>query len=137
MSHPDLCTEDDVTGLVHDFYAKVRRDAVLGPIFDAHVDDWDHHLVKLVDFWSAILRRTGRFSGAPMPRHAALPGLHAGLFEHWLELFRETASAQPNQAMAAQACTAAERIAQSLWMGYQISRDPHAIPAALNAVQPA
>ncbi len=130
-SRSDLCSEQDITDLVHAFYARVRQDEQLGPIFDRHVDDWDHHLAKLVDFWSSILRRTGRFTGAPMPKHAALPGLNAQLFQRWLALFRDTAARQPNQAMAAQACAAAERIAQSLWMGYQISRDPHALPSAL------
>ena len=143
MSHPSsrttevqkpgsgLCTEADVEALVHTFYACVREDGVLGPIFEAHVDDWDHHLATLVDFWSAILRRTGRFSGAPMPKHAALPGLSAELFLHWLKLFRLSAAAQSNQAMAEQACAIAERIAQSLWMGYQISRDSEVVPTAL------
>jgi hemoglobin len=126
-----LCTEAEVATLVHTFYARVRQDEVLGPIFDAHVHDWDHHLSRLVDFWSAILRRTGRFSGAPMPKHAALPGLSEALFKRWLKLFRENAATQPNQAMAVQACAMAERIAQSLWMGYQISRDPDAVPTAL------
>jgi hemoglobin len=127
----DLCTEAEVTTLVHSFYTRVRQDEVLGPIFEAHIDDWDHHLARLVDFWSAILRRTGRFSGAPMPKHAALPGLSAALFQHWLKLFRENAAVQNNQAMARQACAMAERIAQSLWMGYQISRDAQGLPTAL------
>jgi hemoglobin len=126
-----LCTEEEVAGLVHAFYARVRQDDRLGPIFEAHVGDWDHHLAKLVDFWSSILRRTGRFSGAPMPKHAALPGLTAELFQHWLAVFREVAGAQTNQAMATQACLMAERIAQSLWMGYQMSRDTSSLPTAL------
>ncbi len=127
----DLCTEAEVAALVHTFYARVRQDKLLGPIFDAHVDDWDRHLAKLVDFWSSVLRRTGRFTGAPMPKHAVLPGLSAGLFRHWLTLFRENAAEQPNQAMAHHACAMAERIAQSLWLGYQISREPYALPTAL------
>lgn len=131
MPGSELCTEAEVAALVHTFYARVRQDGVLGPIFDAHIGDWDHHLAKLVDFWSAILRRTGRFAGAPMPKHAVLPGLSAELFQRWLKLFRENAAAQSNQVMAGQACTMAERIAQSLWMGYQISRDPDAVPTAL------
>jgi hemoglobin len=132
MPSSQLCTEAEVAALVHAFYARVRQDEVLRPIFESHIDDWHRHLAKLVDFWSSILRRTGRFSGAPMPKHAALPGLSAALFQRWLELFRETAAAQPNQAMSEQACTMAERIAQSLWMGYQITRDPDAIPTALS-----
>jgi len=127
----ELCTEEEVTHLVHTFYARVRRDPVLGPIFDSHVDDWELHLAKLVDFWSSILRRTGRYTGAPMPGHAALPGLDAKLFQRWLRLFRDNAAGQANQAMAQRACAMAERIAQSLWLGYQISRDPRGVPAGL------
>lgn len=132
MLDPALCTEEEISRLVHAFYSRVRQDAGLGPIFDAHVDDWDRHLARMVDFWSSLLLRTGRFTGTPMPRHVALPGLNADLFRRWLELFRETADEQPNQAMARQACLMAQRVAQSLWMGYQISRSPDAIPAALD-----
>jgi hemoglobin len=126
-----LCTEDEIEKLVHTFYASVRQDEVLGPIFDAHIGDWDHHLAKLVDFWSSILRRTGRFSGSPMTKHAALPGLSPALFQRWLQLFRQNAAGQSNRAMGEQACAMAERIAQSLWMGYQISREPDAVPTVL------
>lgn len=132
----DLCTEEEITRLVHAFYAKVRRDEMLGPIFNHHIDDWDHHLAKLVDFWSAILRRTGRFTGAPMPRHAALPGLSAALFQRWLAVFHETTAEQPNQEMAAHADAMARRIAQSLWYGYQMSHRPDLMPDELEPVAP-
>ncbi|QHS09310.1 group III truncated hemoglobin [Sinimarinibacterium sp. NLF-5-8] len=122
MADLSLCSEEEITQLVHQFYAKVRQDDRLGPIFNAHVDDWDEHLAKLVDFWSALLRGTGRFSGAPMPKHAALPDLTQGLFGHWVELFRETAFEQPNEAMAHEASMIAGRIAQRLWAGYQYMR---------------
>jgi len=127
----ELCTEAEVEALVHSFYARVRQDEVLGPIFESRVDHWDQHLAHLVDFWSSVLRRTGRFSGNPMAKHAGMTGLTAALFQRWLAVFRENAALQPNQAMAAQACTMAERIAQSLWMGYQLSRQPDAVPTAL------
>lgn len=133
MAKSDLCTEDEVAALVHAFYAKVRRDDALGPIFNGHIDDWDHHLSKLTDFWSAILRGTARFSGTPMPKHVALPGLSAELFQRWLALFHETTLEQPNQAMGAQAYAMAQRIAQSLWFGYQINHRPDEMPTALAA----
>ncbi|RMX04203.1 group III truncated hemoglobin [Corticibacter populi] len=122
MPDPALCTEADIRKLVHQFYARVRADARLGPIFDAHIDDWPAHLQRLCDFWSSILRGSGRFTGAPMPKHIALPDLDAALFEHWLQLFHATTAEQANQAMARQADAAAQRIAQSLWLGYQSSR---------------
>jgi hemoglobin len=127
----ELCTEAEVSSLVHTFYAKVRQDEVLGPIFDAQVADWDHHLARLVDFWSSILRRTGRFSGSPMAKHAEMPGLSAELFQRWLMIFRQNAAEQPNAAMGEQACLMAERIAQSLWMGYQINQYPDCLPGML------
>lgn len=130
-----LCSREEIAALVHAFYAEVRRDAALGPVFAAHVDDWDAHLEKLVAFWSSILRRSGEYFGAPMPRHQALPGLNAPLFHRWLALFRETAARQPNRAMAAQACLAAERIAQSLWLGWQVAHRPDAIPVPLEPEQ--
>jgi len=131
LPSPDICTEEEITHLVHTFYAKVRRDPLIGPIFNSHIDDWDAHLIKLTDFWSSILRGTGRFSGTPMPKHIALPDLRPELFERWLALFKETLAAQPNHAMSARAYPAAQRIAQSLWYGYQMNRHPDAIPGDL------
>jgi len=134
MRSHELCSEEEVARLVHTFYGRVRQDELLGPIFEARITDWDQHLAKLVDFWSAILRRTARFSGAPMPKHAALPGLSPQLFERWLALFEITLAEQPNRAMADQAWQAARRIAQSLWSGYQMSRDPKQLPPVVNHV---
>lgn len=124
----DLCTDEEIAVMVHAFYAEVRRDAQLGPIFDRNIDDWDKHLAKLVDFWSSILRGTARFSGTPMSKHAALPGLSAELFQRWLALFRDTTAAQANQAMGKQAYAMAQRIAQSLWLGYQMGNHPDVPP---------
>lgn len=122
MPSPDLCTEDEVHQLVHGFYARVRKDAVLGPIFDTHIRDWEPHLAKMVDFWSGALRGTARFRGTPMPKHVALPGLSADLFNRWLELFGETTATLGNPAMQERANDLANRIAESLWYGWRISR---------------
>lgn len=121
-----VCSEQEVVQLVHAFYAKVRRDAVLGPIFDSHVVDWDRHLGKLVDFWSSALRGTARYRGSPMPRHAALPGLTTSHFHRWLALFRETTASLDNPALQARADYLAHRIAGSLWYGYQAEQDREA-----------
>ncbi|MES2026184.1 MAG: group III truncated hemoglobin [Pseudomonadota bacterium] len=135
MSSHELCTDEEVTQLVHAFYAKVRLDTVLGPIFNGHIDDWDHHLSKLVDFWSSILRGTGRYSGTPMQKHIALHHLDPALFQRWLELFKETLNEQPNAAMSERAYASAQRIAQSLWYSYQMNRQPDAIPTDLDFSQ--
>lgn len=131
MSEAVAYTEGEIKGLVHAFYARVRQDPALGPIFEAHIDDWDGHLSKLADFWSSVLLKTGRYSGAPMPKHMALPNLNAGLFERWLGLFRDTTAALDNAALREQADAAAARIAQSLWFGYQMQANRAALPSTL------
>ena len=131
MPTPDLCTEAEVHHLVHTFYASVREDAQLGPIFNAHVRDWDRHLATMVDFWSGALRGTARFRGTPMPKHVALPGLSADLFRRWLTLFAATCACLPNEAMAQRANDLAGRIAESLWYGYQMSRRAESMPQEL------
>ena len=115
---PDLCSEEDVTRLVHGFYERVRADDLLGPVFAHHVDDWPAHLAHLVDFWSAMLRGTRRFSGAPVQRHNALPGLNAAMFERWLALFRQTAAELDNPDMQQVAVGMAERVAATLQARY-------------------
>lgn len=123
MPSADLCTEEEIIQLVNWFYESIRKDEVLGPIFNQHVKDWDTHLSTMVDFWSSTLRGSARFRGAPMPRHTALPRLSFELFERWLMLFRQTTDALPNAALGQRASELARRIAQSLWHGYQMSRD--------------
>lgn len=120
MPSPELCTEEEIIELVYGFYDRVRQDEMLGPVFAEHVKDWDVHLPKMVDFWSSALRGTARFRGAPLPKHAALPGLSLVLFQRWLLLFGQTTNALPNAALAKRAQDLARRIAQSLWYGYQM-----------------
>ena len=67
---------------------------------------------------------TGTYSGTPMPRHIALPGLEGPMFVRWLDLFRDTLGEFDNPAFTAQAEDFARRIARSLWYGYQISHQP-------------
>ena len=75
MPTPDLCTEAEVAELVDAFYARVRDDAILGPVFEDNVADWSRHLPP--------------------------------------------------------------SIAQSLWYGYQLSREPDRVPAGLSTRRPA
>ena len=111
-------TEGLLTALVYRFYAKVRADAVLGPIFEARIADWGPHLDRMVAFWSSVALMTGRYHGAPMPAHAELP-IEWEHFERWLTLFRETAEETCPGEGAAHVITAAERIARSLHMAVE------------------
>lgn len=131
VADPELCTEAEITAMVHAFYEQVRLDPQLGPIFNSKIHDWGQHLAKLVDFWSSLLRGTGRFAGTPMSKHIAMTDLSAALFQRWLALFHEVTAEQANRAMAQSADAMAERIAQSLWYGYQLNRHPGVSPKEL------
>lgn len=115
-------TEPMIRTLVHNFYAEVRRDPLLGPIFNARVRDWPEHLDKLTAFWSSVVLMTGRYKGRPMPVHVAIPDIARTHFERWLELFRSTARAVCPDAAAALFIDRAERIAESLHLGICLSR---------------
>jgi hemoglobin len=102
-----------VETVVRRFYARIRAHAEMGPIFEAHIDDWPRHIAHLVDFWSSVTLLTGRFKGTPLQRHLALPDLKPAHFRIWLALFAETLAecCDPPQAALFQA--RAERIATS------------------------
>lgn len=106
--------------LVRHFYAAVRRDADLGPIFEARIKDWEPHLTRMIDFWSSVMLRTGRYHGQPMPMHAPLP-VDASHFDRWLALF-ESSARQVCDAGADLFIARAHRIAQSLELGIATSR---------------
>jgi hemoglobin len=65
-----------------------------------------------------------------MPKHAALPGLSADLFGRWLTLFGETTATLANAPMRERANDLAQRIAESLWYGYQMMRGAGPLPQA-------
>ena len=79
-----------VASLVDSFYARIRADAVLGPIFESIVSDWDEHLTQMKRFWRSILFSTGEYSGNPMRKHVVIPGLGRDHFARWLNLFYAT-----------------------------------------------
>src|SRR4051794_26650831 len=84
-------TEDDIRQLVDRFYAKVRRDPELGPIFlRAIPGDWLPHLNKMYAFWSSVMLTSGRYKGNPVAKHLAVEGIKFETFERWLALFDET-----------------------------------------------
>ena len=102
--------------LVRGFYAKVREDAVLGPIFEARIRNWEPHLAQMCAFWSSVALMTGRYHGTPMVKHMPLP-VDGGHFDRWLELFEITANEICTPVAAAHFVERARRIAASLELG--------------------
>jgi hemoglobin len=90
LSQSQSITESEISNLVDRFYAKVRTDPEIGPIFNAAIENWDAHLALLKDFWSSVLLTTGRYKGNPLLAHFNLP-IEAQHFTRWLTLFAETA----------------------------------------------
>jgi hemoglobin len=102
--------------LVHSFYADVRADAVLAPIFAAIVEDWAPHLAQMCAFWSSVVLMTGLFHGRPMEKHLPLP-IDAAHFDRWLSLFEAAARRETPPAAAELFIERAHRIAESLELG--------------------
>lgn len=113
--HPDL-TEENIARLVATFYGRARADDLIGPIFNAHVADWDHHIARIADFWSSVMLKTGRYDGRPMPPHLRLQ-LKGEHFDRWLVLFETTAREIFESDVAEAFIVRARRIADSFEMG--------------------
>ena len=113
-----------IAELVDRFYASVREDAVLGPIFDAQISDWPAHLGQMNRFWQSILLSAGNFTGNPMAKHLAIPTIGESHFQHWLGLFYATLrDVAPSEGAVALVGARARMIAESLLTGIAIHRD--------------
>jgi hemoglobin len=110
--------------LVESFYGKIKRDALLGPIFDARIADWPAHLARMKAFWRSVLHNSGEFAGNPMLKHMVIPGIDLRHFSHWLELFYQTLrEAEPTCEATALVGGRARMIADSLLTGISMQRD--------------
>jgi hemoglobin len=116
---PDITTEADIKLMVHTFYARVREDETIGPIFNSRIKDWDTHLQKLCSFWSTLLLYTKTYEGDPMSVHRgmAIDTVH---FNAWLSIFNKTI----DELFAGETAQAAKNRAQkiSVVMQHVVSR---------------
>jgi hemoglobin len=112
----DRISEAAIARLVDGFYAKVRTDAQLAPIFANAIPDdhWEPHLAKMRDFWSSVMLITGRYKGNPVAVHMAVSGMEPHLFVRWLELFGEACGELFEPEIAEAFRAKAARIAESL-----------------------
>lgn len=107
--------EPGLAQLVDAFYAAVRADELIGPLFNDAIADWPHHLGKLASFWSSVMLSTGSYKGQPMPAHIKHKArISPDMFERWLAIWRDTTNRlmAPEDARALQ--EKAARIAESL-----------------------
>jgi hemoglobin len=114
----DTVTEDGIRDLVDVFYARIRSDPELGPIFaDAIPGDWGPHLATMRDFWSSLTLTSGRYKGNPLAVHRRIEGMEPHLFDRWLVLFSETCGELFTSDLAAAFVDKATRIAESFKLG--------------------
>ena len=120
--------EETIRQLVHGFYAKVRADEALGPIFARAIgEDWDPHLEKMCAFWSSVMLTSGRYKGNPMLAHMRQKAITEAHFVRWLSLFRATAAELFEPAIAGAFIARAETIARSLQLGMFFRADAKAV----------
>ncbi|MDM1294970.1 MULTISPECIES: group III truncated hemoglobin [Sphingobacterium] len=85
----DITTISDIRLLVDSFYAKVKNDPTIGPVFNDRIINWDTHLQKMYRFWQTILLGEHTYGDSPFPVHAQMP-IDATHFNRWIFLWHET-----------------------------------------------
>jgi hemoglobin len=97
MEKREIKSREEVDFLVRKFYEQVRDHQVLGAVFNQIVEDWDHHLTHLSDFWEMILLQTGpgrgRFNPTKVHQDVDFKMDHTITqvhFGNWLELWFQT-----------------------------------------------
>lgn len=86
----DIETIEDIRILVDTFYGNVRKDPLIGPIFNDVIGNrWPEHLEKMYRFWQTVLLGEYTYNGAPFPPHARLP-VGQQHFDAWLTLWHAT-----------------------------------------------
>ncbi|MDR3451852.1 MAG: group III truncated hemoglobin [Rhodoferax sp.] len=116
---PVIPNRELIIQLVHTFYADVRSDKVLGPTFDAVIEDrWSPHLARMVEFWSTVMLGTRSFKGNVFGKHMAIAGVTPEHFTRWLTYWflRTSELCRPGAAAVLQ--KAALGIAKMLYRGY-------------------
>ena len=90
MNKKLLQGREDLEKLVDRFYARVREDELIGPIFnDVAKVNWETHTEKIYNFWDTLLFGAENYEGRPFPPHIPLK-LKPEHFKRWLELFFDT-----------------------------------------------
>lgn len=123
--------EADLERLIPAFYDRVRADDMIGALFNEAIDDWPHHLEKLIAFWSSVMLTSGRYKGSPMAAHLRhQAAIRSEMFSRWLALWNQTTSEMLPPAAAAALQAKAQRIAESLSLALFFRLDR---PAAADA----
>jgi hemoglobin len=104
---------EGILNLLRHFYADVRQDPLIGPIFEAQIKDWKHHLEIIASFWETL---TGgpRIYARPMPKKHLSLQLKEEHFQRWLFLWQANCRAQLSIEPAREMIDLANHIAHNL-----------------------
>lgn len=131
MDRKDINDIDDIRLLVNEFYSKVRKDGLLGNIFEERIgDDWDNHLNIMYSFWQTLLFRENAYRGNPGLKHLDLP-VNREHFDRWLQLFYETIDNYFAGEKAEEAKWRAANIAEMFQRKIEYFRNPEKYPLNL------
>lgn len=129
-------TEDQINALVAEFYARIRQEPVLGPIFQRAIgtdrDTWARHEAHIASFWRNAIGLDRSFSGNPMQKHLANSDIQPEHFAIWLDLFAQTAKDVLPERAARSITELANRIGASLRFGLVQIRQPKDAPPILS-----
>ena len=103
--------------LVNRFYASVRTDPLLAPVFESQVNDWALHLEKMTGFWRSVLLGTKEYRRHLMAVHKRLPDLQPEHFKRWLELFDQAMRDTLEPAAMPHTQYIAQRFSRALQLG--------------------
>lgn len=125
-------TRTDIKNLVHSFYNKIRKDDLLGPIFNGSIkeDNWPSHLEKLIDFWESNLFGIAKFRGNPPAAHQNVDqkenySISQEHFGQWLKLWFETIDELFEGEIADKAKARARRMSTGLYLAIWHKRPDH------------
>ncbi len=115
MTGLETIDETQIARLVSAFYARVRDDALIGPVFENAVLRWDDHLAILANFWSSVMLTSGHYKGNPMAAHMKHRAkITPAMFDRWLVLWAQVTAEMLPPPIAAALQAKAARIADSL-----------------------
>lgn len=93
----DLTEREDIFLLVNSFYTLVRKDAILGPVFNTLIreEDWPMHLERMADFWECNLLFRPTFKGNPIQTHRFVDAnynyhTNQAHYDQWVKLWCQT-----------------------------------------------
>lgn len=92
----EITNRQHIFQLITAFYAKVRSDDLLGPIFNGMISDWNKHHDHLTTFWcNQLFIERGTYRGDPIVVHQKVDDfaqhkINEQHFGRWLNLWVRT-----------------------------------------------